>query len=218
MLKTWYIKQWERDSLVKENLEAEIQLLKMQVHPHFLFNTLNNIYAFIFSAPPQAKLLVKKLEILLHYMIDECDRPFVSLKKEVAMLQDYIELEKVRYGKRLDMDIQIEVGKENRLITPLLLIPFVENSFKHGASKILKEPWIKLFIQVDKHNLLFSLSNSKPASETDTIKKGIGLNNVKKRLELLYPGRHFLAINVTANTFTVNMQVPVYSLQKKVIA
>lgn len=218
MLKTWYIKQWERDSLIKENLEAELQLLKAQVHPHFLFNTLNNIYAFIFSAPVEGKMLVKKLEILLHYMIDECNQPLVSLRKEISMLEGYIELEKIRYSKKLDMQVQIETGAEDRLITPLLLIPFVENSFKHGASKILKESWIKLFVQADESVLHFSLVNSKPVSEGTLIKNGIGLSNVKKRLQLLYPASHLLTIDETAETFTVNMQVPLYAFQKKITA
>ncbi len=217
-LKTWYIEEWQKDTLLKENLDAELQLLRAQVHPHFLFNTLNNIYAFILSNPPQAQGLVQKLEMLLRYMIHECEQPLVPLHKEMTMLQDYIELEKVRYGQRLDIIVSIEGDPRNKMITPLLMIPFIENSFKHGASKMLKDPWIQLSIQADEKVLHFTLTNNTPAAGPVATKKGIGLNNVKKRLELLYPQDHLLTIESTVNTFTVNMQIPLYEMQQKVVA
>ncbi len=224
-LKTWYIKEQEKDALLKENLDAELQLLRAQVHPHFLFNTLNNIYAFILSNPPLAKNLVYKLEKLLYYMINECEQPLVPLHKEISMINDYIELEKVRYGNKLDIQAEIENGHKNKMITPLLIIPFLENSFKHGTSKMLREPWIKLFIQADENVLHFSLVNGKPAEEKFSNKKasltgrqGIGLSNVKKRLELLYPQRYLLTIESTAHTFTVNMQIPLQIIEKEFVA
>jgi LytS/YehU family sensor histidine kinase len=103
------------------------------------------------------------------------------------------------------------------MITPMLLIPFIENSFKHGTSKMRKEAWIKLFIRTDENVLRFSLTNSKPPEEKINCKKGIGLNNVKKRLELLYPQNHLLAIESTANTFTINMQVPLKKIENEVL-
>lgn len=217
MLKTWYIKQWEKDTLVKENLDAELQLLKAQIHPHFLFNTLNNIYSFILTNPPHAQILIQNLEKLLRYMIYECEQSLVPLNKELSMLNDYIELEKVRYGNQLDVKVAIGNTIENKLITPLLLIPFVENSFKHGTSKMLREPWIRLYIQTDEDVLHFSLTNSKPIEEI-VHKKGIGLKNVKQRLELLYPEKHLLKIESTPNTFTINMQIPIYKVEQKSIA
>jgi LytS/YehU family sensor histidine kinase len=217
MLKTWYLKQWEKDALLKENLDAELQLLRAQVHPHFLFNTLNNIYAFILSDSPLAQDLVQKLEKLLRYMINECEQPLVSLHKEIAMLNDYVELQKVRYGNRLNLQTEIQDDKKDKMITPMLLIPFIENSFKHGTSKMRKEAWIKLFIRTDENVLHFSLTNSKPAEEKINSKKAIGLNNVKKRLELLYPQNHLLTIESTANTFTVNMQVPLQKIENEVV-
>ena len=100
------------------------------------------------------------------------------------------------------------------MITPLLMIPFVENSFKHGTSKMLRDPWIKLFIQTDEDVLHFTLTNSKPADEIINEKGGIGLSNVKKRLELLYPGNYLLTIEPTVNTFTVNMQIPLQQMSE----
>jgi LytS/YehU family sensor histidine kinase len=109
------------------------------------------------------------------------------------------------------MQLEIAGDCNGKVITPLLMIPFVENSFTHGTSKILREPWIKLFIQVDDDMVHFSLTNSKPAEEEVHHKGGIGLFNVKKRLELLYPAEHLLVIESTKNTFTVNMQIPITS-------
>ncbi len=149
-----------------------------------------------------------KLESMFHYIVEECEHPIVPLSKEIKLINDYIELELVRYGNNLSIDTKIIIG-ENKMITPLLLIPFIENSFKHGASKMLNNPWIKLDIKVNENMLYFSLVNSKPYSEINANeKKGIGLNNVKKRLQLLYPGKHSLQIESTNDTFIVNMQLP----------
>jgi len=196
-------------TLQKENAKAELQLLKAQIHPHFLFNTLNNIYSFTLDKSPQAKNIIKKLEDMLHYMIEECQQPLVPVNDELKVIEDYFELERIRYGNSLDIQLDITGNYANKVITPLLMIPFVENSFKHGTSKILKNPWIRLFIQTDKDLVYFSLTNSKPANETIKGKNGIGITNVKKRLALLYPLKHLLVIESTKNTFTVNMQIPV---------
>lgn len=208
MFKSWYLKEQEKQILITENANAEIQLLKAQVHPHFLFNTLNNIYSFTLNKDPCAAGLVLKLSDTMNYMITECEEPFVALEKELKMISDYIGLEKVRYGNSLDISFNIAGDYNNKLVVPLLMIPFVENSFKHGASKMLRHPWIHLSIQADEDLLHFTLVNSKPADETVQIKGGIGLKNVQKRLELIYPGAHLLSIESTINTFTVNMQVP----------
>jgi LytS/YehU family sensor histidine kinase len=196
-------------TLQKENANAELRLLKAQIHPHFLFNTLNNIYSFTLDKSPQAKNIIKKLEDILHYMIEECQQPLVPVNNEIKVIQDYFELERIRYGNSLDIELDIKGNYANKAISPLLMIPFVENSFKHGTSKILKNPWIKLLIQTDKDQIYFSLSNSKPSNEIINGKNGIGITNVKKRLALLYPLKHLLVIESTKNTFTVNMQIPV---------
>ena len=217
ILKQFYNKQKENQQLTTENAKAELQLLKAQIHPHFLFNTLNNIYAFTLNRSMQAPELVTNLSNTLKYMISDCDADLVFLSQELNMINDYINLEKVRYGNRLIMQIEISGETKDKNIAPLLMIPFVENSFKHGTSKMLKGPWIKLFIQTDENVLHFSLINNKPAKENISGKKGIGLNNVKKRLELLYPQNHLLTIESTAHTFTVNMQIPLQKIEKDVI-
>jgi LytS/YehU family sensor histidine kinase len=212
--KDWRLKQRDNFNLQKENSNAELQLLKAQIHPHFLFNTLNNIYSFTLNRLPQAKDIVKKLEDMLHYMIEECEHPLVPVKSEINIIQDYFALERIRYGNSLDMQLEITGNYNNKTIAPLLMIPFVENSFKHGTSKILRNPWIKLFMQADENILHFTLTNSKPAGEMVNGKGGIGLSNVKKRLELLYPSSHLLTIESTVNTFTVNMQIPLQQVSE----
>ena len=206
--KNWYTKQSESQTLLHENTQAELQLLKAQVHPHFLFNTLNNIYSFALTEHPYAANLVDKLSGMIDYMRTEGERSLVLLEKEIQLLKDYIELEKVRYGNRLNMVVDVQGDLKGKLIAPLLMIPFVENCFKHGASKIRGTQWIKLAITVTDEHLHFSLSNSKPAEEIISgNKKGIGLNNVKKRLQLLYPANHILKIESTDETFYVHLQI-----------
>lgn len=218
IFKDWRQRQADNFNLQKENTAAEMQLLKAQIHPHFLFNTLNNIYSFTLNKLPKAKQLVHNLNAIMYYMVNDCNVDFLPLNKEIKMLNDYIELEKVRYGTRLNIEVNIEGDYNNKLITPLLMIPFVENSFKHGTSKMLEDPWIRLFIQADENILHFSLTNGKPLNEDQHQNGRIGLNNVKKRLELLYPDNHLLLIESTANTFTVNMQIPLQKIEKEFVA
>lgn len=209
-LKNWHLEQLKTETLVKENANAELQLLKAQVHPHFLFNTLNNIYSFSLSHSPQAGKLVNKLSGLLGYMVHECDHQLVPLEKEIKLIRDYIGLEKVRYGNRLNMEVEIEGDYKNKLITPLLMIPFIENCFKHGVSMMRGQQWIRLNIHIDDDRLKLNLGNSKPQQITDSnAKNGIGLVNVHKRLQLIYPDQHVLIINETQASYTVQLQVAI---------
>lgn len=208
ILKNWHLEQVRTEVLAKENASAELQLLKAQIHPHFLFNTLNNIYSYSLNRSPQAGALVRKLSEMLGYMINECEGKLVPLERELKLIEDYMGLEKIRYGKRLNMEVNIHGDFENKSIAPLLMVPFIENSFKHGTSQMLREPWVRLEITVIGNQLFFKLKNSKPSvANPGKQNKGIGLINVKKRLQLLYPGKHQLDIHSTANTFSVNMQL-----------
>jgi hypothetical protein len=205
-LKNWHVEELKTETLATENTNAELQLLKAQVHPHFLFNTLNNIYSFALVQSPQAGVLVQRLSDMLRYMIHECEQPLVSLEKEIKQIHDYVGLERVRYGNRLDMEIDIRGDCNHKMIAPLLMIPFVENSFKHGASIMLGKKWIKLVIDIDGSVLHFFLSNSRPVQQhPQKGNNGIGLINVSKRLELLYPGKHQLLIESTEDSYTVHL-------------
>jgi len=205
--KNWYIKQQRSEQLSRENIQAELQLLKAQVHPHFLFNTLNNIYSFVLNRDNRAAGLVDKLSGMIDYMTTEGEKPLVQLEKEIQLVNDYIGLERVRYGERLLMQVKINGNPANKMIAPLLLIPFVENCFKHGASIMRGQQWINLKIDIKNSQLDFQLSNSKPAQTISGNKKGIGLSNVQKRLQLLYPGKYYLKTESTNDTFNVHLQV-----------
>jgi hypothetical protein len=207
-LKNWYLKKVENENLARANTNAELQLLKSQIHPHFLFNTLNNIYSYSLNKKNEAAGLVTKLRSTVHYMVSECNHAYVPLKNELNMISNYIELEKIRYGNRLSMQIELMNPEGNHRIAPLLMIPFVENSFKHGVSQMLENPGISLQISVEGNILYFLLSNSKPLiNDKPATRKGIGLENVKKRLELLYPERHVLETLVTEESYTVHMEI-----------
>jgi hypothetical protein len=215
LIKRWRLKQKETEQLANEKAKAELQLLKAQIHPHFLFNTLNNIYFFTLTNSTQAPEMIKKLSGMLYYILNECNQPLVPLDKEIKMIRDYMDLEKIRYGEQMKMTIEIQEnspplkGEGGRgLITPLLLIPFVENSFKHGASKMLTHPYVKLRITVENNMLHFFIMNSRPQTiESTTAKGNIGLKNVKKRLLLLYPSAHELNIVSEPESFTVYLKI-----------
>jgi len=214
--KNWYIKQRKSEQLSRENIQAELQLLKAQIHPHFLFNTLNNIYSFVLTGDRRAAELVDKLAGMINYMRTEGENALVPLEKEISLIKDYTGLEKVRYGNRLDLRVDIKGDYENKMIAPLLMIPFVENCFKHGASIMRGNQWIYLTINIKDNELDFCLRNSKPLNPpTQRNKKNIGLMNVKKRLQLLYPERYFLEIDSKEDVYKVHLRL---RLQEEMIA
>jgi hypothetical protein len=210
LYKDWQQKQQDNIALLKENANAEIQLLKAQVHPHFLFNTLNNIYSFTINHSPVAGELVRQLYGLMYYMMHECNEPYVPLEKEISILRSYTDLEKVRYGNRLTLELDISGKWNDKEIAPLLMIPFLENSFKHGTSRTLDNPWIRLSLFVTENRLFFNLANGKPyGDEAPKLKKGIGLANVTKRLQLIYGTDHVLQVDNMPDQFSVYLEVPV---------
>jgi sensor histidine kinase YesM len=208
LMKYWYVKEQRNLQLQKENTESQLQLLKAQVHPHFLFNTLNNIYSHTQNVSPTASKLVMGLSDMLRYMLYECNQPFVPLNKELQMITDYVTLEKIRYGNRLDVQIDFPSETGNLVIAPLLLLPFVENCFKHGASNMLDQPWISLQVIVDNRVMKMKLVNGK-ANGYKPLKSsnGIGISNVKKRLELIYPEKYILDIQEEDEVYIVNLKL-----------
>jgi LytS/YehU family sensor histidine kinase len=214
------IQRWQRDALLREDMEkqqirSELSFLKAQINPHFFFNTLNNIYSFTLNKSPQAPMLVDKLNNTLCYMINECKAQFVYLEKEIQSLKDYIELEKIRYGSRLTIQVEIRGDYMNKLITPLLMIPFIENSFKHGASETIGSSWINIDFSTFKENFIFKVENSKPAPGTASQNgHGIGLTNTRRRLELLYPGEHSIQILDTVDTYLVIVKIRMSKLRE----
>lgn len=208
LLKRWWLKQKEKERLEKEKINAELQLLKAQIHPGFLFSTLNNIIAHARVASPRAPEMLIKLSDLLSYMLYECDALKVKLEKEITMLREYVALEKIRQGERLEMTFQIKGNINGQLISPLLLLPFIDNSFSHCNNKAMEHAWVNLDITVDDNNLSMKLINGMPAGIAgDTAHDGESLANVRKRLQLLYPGRHDLKINAEQELLMVHLNL-----------
>ncbi len=185
--------------------EQELNYLKMQIHPHFLFNTLNTLYGFALKKADDTPDMILKLSNLLDYLLYQADKPLVSLNDEINHIQDYIGLEKIRFNDTLNVVFKNEIHTNSIEIAPMLFIPFIENSFKHGAIKdgLLN---IDISIKTDTDVILFQIKNSSHASRSDTI-DGIGLENIKKRLELLYPNRYFLSINATETDFEIILKL-----------
>jgi LytS/YehU family sensor histidine kinase len=205
--KQWLLKQKEFLQAQQEKMTAELQLLKAQVHPHFLFNTLNNIYSFSLDSSPKTPKLILKLSSLLSYMLYDCKAEEVRLEKEVEIMKNYIDLERERYGDKIDISWNVEGDIRDNFITPLLMLPFLENAFKHGTSEQIEKPWMGVDISAANNILKFKITNSKNEFIPNGNNNGIGINNVKKRLEFLYPGKYELKINDEGDFFSVSLMV-----------
>ncbi len=208
-IKEWYLNYWQTQKLKKEKLEAELNMLKAQVHPHFLFNTINNIYSLALDRSSQTADALLRLSDLLHYMLYECNRARQPLEREVEMMKSYIDLEKLRYGNRLDLQMHMDDIPKHVKIAPLLLIPFVENCFKHGVSESIDQSWMSIDLRLTDHQMTLKIDNSKAeeAKVHGDHKNGIGLNNVRRRLSLEYPELHQLEIIDQKDAFFVKLQV-----------
>ena len=213
LFKHWFIKQRETAEAQEEKVIAELQLLKGQLHPHFLFNTLNNIYSFSLQQLPKTPELILKLSSLLSYMLYDCKAEEVLLEKELEVMKNYIDLEKERYGDKIDISFNIEGNISDRYIAPLLLLPFLENAFKHGTSEQLEKPWLSFDLAIVQDTLQCKIVNSKnefvPLSTN-----GIGINNVKKRLGLLYSGKHELKLADEGDFFVVALKLELEAASK----
>ena len=208
LMKYFYFKEQQNLQLQKENAEAQLQMLKAQIHPHFLFNTLNNIYSFTQQTSPDASRLIMDLSDILRYMLYEGVKPSVPLEKELKMIDEFINLEKIRYGNMLELHINLPENTKGYYIAPLLLIPFIENCFKHGISDMYERPWLNLDVTLNDDSMTVKLLNGKPGnSKRPKNQHGIGISNVRKRLELLYPGKYELFIQEQDEMFIVNLKL-----------
>ena len=209
IFKRWYVDEQMNKKLTEEKLAAELSFLKSQVHPHFLFNTLNNLYALTLIKSDKTPDMVLKLSGLMDYMIYKSNDEFVPLKKELEILESYIELEKMRYNERLELKYEIKGEVDSHQIAPLILLPFIENSFKHGASNDRIKPNIKIYLKVEPDYLQLNVLNSVPGEikKDASVSEGIGLKNVSRRLELIYPGQHELLIKPKENQFEVDLKI-----------
>jgi two-component system LytT family sensor kinase len=194
------------NALLKLN-ESELKLLKSQIHPHFLFNTLNNLYSLALEKSDKTPELIIRLADMLSYIIYECNSEKVPLSKEIDFINNFIELQRVRY-ETSDITFTVIGEINNKQIAPMILHTFIDNSFKHGADKDTGSPLIKISITSKNGLLFFTIINSVRETQESTGKAiGIGIDNAKKRLNLIYPGRHDLIINNSGNRYSVILKI-----------
>ena len=201
--------QKREQELVKEKLQSELNFLKAQMNPHFLFNTLNNIYSLARKGSDRTADVVMGLSKILRYMLYDCQQPTVSLSQEINMIKDYIELEKIRYNDRLVTSFEVNVDEESTQIAPLLLIPFVENAFKHGVSETRFTAQVNVrLVQANGRVSLVVKNSIETGSQSDD--EGIGLKNVMRQLELIYQNRHHLTFIRENDSFSVNLNIQLH--------
>ncbi|MCB0280491.1 MAG: histidine kinase [Calditrichaeota bacterium] len=221
LIRIWYYEQLGKFELKEEKLKTELKYLKAQIHPHFLFNTINNIYSSSLANDPQTSILLLKLSELLRYMIYESKDELIPVSKEIEILENYIELETIRHGKRLNIVFNKHGDLSGLQIPPLLFLPFVENSFKHGIAKSLDDNWISIDLEADGKKLTFKVENGKAIENEITAKPdmteqqdGFGLRNLEKRLKLLFQDGYILDIYDEDKSYLAVLKVDLNQLDK----
>lgn len=210
--KSWFtLNELQRQLLEteKEKVQIELQALKAQINPHFFFNTLNGIYAMSLEKDERLPDKVLQLSQLMRYFLYESKAAAVLLEKEWEMLEDYIALQQIRLHRKVTVEKTFHGELNDQKIAPLLLIIFVENAFKHGGPSVNSESYVRIALDIQGERLTFSVSNSKETKDTmpDEPNKGLGLENAKRRLDLLYPERHRLDTDNRPDAFTITLQL-----------
>ncbi len=194
----------------RQKIEAELSALKAQVNPHFFFNTLNSLYSLSLDKSDKAPELILKLSELMRYVIYETKVDAVSIEKQLEFVNSYVYLERVRAGEGLQIDMEIRGDHFGNKVAPLIFIAFIENAFKHGSKSRDTNPFIHILFDLEsEYRIFFSIENSKEPGTDLKRPAGIGLTNVKKRLELLYPGKFTLDITDTSTLYRVELNLVV---------
>ncbi|OKS89437.1 hypothetical protein RG47T_4921 [Mucilaginibacter polytrichastri] len=201
----WFLNERVQRDLENQRLTAELSFLKSQINPHFLFNSLNTIYSLAYQRSETTPEAVLKLSEIMRYMLYECNDNKVDLDKELKYLQNYIDLQKIRFGNKAFIDYSVIGEVDHQRIVPLILISFVENAFKHGVANDPEHP-IVLALTVTDSKLNFYVHNKKHQHNRDAA-GGIGLNNVQRRLNLLYPGKYTLTIQNEVDTYSSELSL-----------
>lgn len=213
VLMIFFINKWLKDDRKRKELEAakkeaELQLLKSQLQPHFLFNTINNIYALSQKGSVHTSEMIYRLSALLEYMLYDSSRQWISLEREISYVKNYLEIEKIRYGQRLDVSFHTYGNFSQVQVPPLILLPFVENSFKHGLSQQTGACWLRIEVQYDGTELTMKVENSREEGTAAEVKKGgIGIANVRKRLEILLENDFDLRQLDDLNSYLVTLKL-----------
>lgn len=206
----WWRYQNEKQVLLTQTMQSELRFLKSQINPHFLFNTLNNLYALTLKKSDKAPEIVLKLAEIMRYMLYECNERRVHLSKEIHYLYNYLDLERLRQPKNADIRFVVEGHVSEQLVAPLIFVPFVENSFKHGLNHATDGGFVRLKLAVQGEDLEFFIENSKvehAPRPSHPRSGGIGLSNVRQRLEMLYPENHSLEITDEPNRYAVTLRL-----------
>ncbi|PHN03858.1 histidine kinase [Flavilitoribacter nigricans DSM 23189 = NBRC 102662] len=211
IVKDWAQHLREMQELETQTMQSELRFLKSQINPHFLFNTLNNLYALTLKKSDQAPEIVIKLSEMMRYMLYECNEKRVPLRKEVNYIRNYLDLEQLRQGKNIEINFMVEGQVSDQEIAPLMFIPFLENSFKHGLSNHITKGFVNIKLSVKEQCVDFYIENSKP--ETPPVRDpnrrsgGIGLVNIHRRLNLLYPDNYELKIEDMPHAYAVHLKI-----------
>ena len=214
LLSHWVIGQWKlMKQLQNERTDAELMHLKSQVNPHFLFNTLNNLYGLALEKSEQTPGLILKLSDMLRYTIYQGKKVQVPLKDEINYLHDFIELQQIRYHKPVNITFTHEIVDDDLAISPLLLLILVENAYKHGVEKLTDEAFIFIKLEAKEHNMIFEIENNFDECEQN-IPTGIGLLNLTQRLKLIYPDSHQLDITSENGVYSVRLEIQLTSQYK----
>ncbi|MCF2505503.1 histidine kinase [Dyadobacter sp. CY107] len=210
-IRYWYEERQRVQELLQQNTRAELDLLKAQVQPHFVFNTLNNIYATAFKSSPETAVLIAHLSGFLDYNLYHTSRDKVALTAEIDYIRHYIELQKNRYGKKVDVSVNIFDEINDLQIAPLLLLPLVENCFKHGVGDSVEKSWVRIDVSREAEKFSIMIENSRDEISEQIIPNvgGIGLLNVRKRLQLIYQRQHELKIIEGPNSYLVILKIQI---------
>lgn len=205
----WFEFEAKKKTIENEKLTAELNFLKEQINPHFLFNTLNNLYYLAYSNSPNTTEVIAKLSQMMRYMIYDTNHAKVLLSKEIEYMENYISLERLRLNNQIPIDFYVGGKYDDVWITPLILITFLENAFKHGVSSTNPNAWVKVNIQLVENTCVCVIENSKNtvAAPERNGKSGIGLLNVQRRLELSYPGNYTLEINDNPDKYAIKLKL-----------
>ena len=201
----WFELESKRRQIENEKLTAELNFLKAQINPHFLFNTLNNLYYLAYTKSDNTTEVIAKLSQMMRYMIYDSNHTQVLLSKEIEYMQNYISLERLRLNNQIPIKFEVIGNPDNLRIAPLVLITFLENAFKHGVSGNNAKAWVNVTIQLEGKQLIYTVENSKPDSANLHEKSGIGLQNVKRRLDLSYPKQYNLNIEDKKDVYFVQV-------------
>lgn len=198
----------EAVQLQNQMLEAETKMLKWQINPHFLFNTLNNIYSMSQMKSDKTPNAIHRLSQMLRYVIYDCNDNFVKLEQEISYIRSYINLQMLKDENMQNVKFDLQVGNPYLKIAPMLLISFVENSFKHSNIEDTENSWINIKLTTIENKLNFTIKNSIPEQTFAKDKSGgVGMENVKKRLQLLYPNKHYLKLTQEKNVYSVELML-----------